>query len=152
MAFALTSFFADGVRFMGPGPLAATQSYRFTVTAAATDVDLDFGDATGTFWTAAQADSTYGAMATQVLSQVDRLVSQYSSVKSIYLPELIDRMQVPSSPTGTQYVSDGINADTLLPSYTFGASGGDTTYVLSVDYYLKPTLLPANLSYNVQIP
>ncbi len=76
MAFALTSFFADGVRFMGPGPYRATEQYVFSVTAAATDVDFDMGDATGTFWTAAQANATYGAMATQVLSEVQRLAPQ----------------------------------------------------------------------------
>jgi hypothetical protein len=152
MAFALTSFLADGVRFMGPGPLAATQTYRFTITGAATDVDLDVGDTTGTFWTDAQADTTYGAMAALVLAQVDRLVDQYSSVKSVYMPQLIDRIQVASSPTGTQYSADGIDTATLLPSYTFAASGGETSYTLAVEYFLDPTILPANLSYNVQIP
>jgi hypothetical protein len=152
MAFALTSFFSDGVRFMGPGPLAAFECYKFTITAAATDVDLDIGDATGTFWTAAQADTTYGAMATQVLEQVQREASQFSAVKSLFMPELYDRVQVETGPTGTQYVVDGIDTSTLLPSYTFATSGGDTSYSLSVEYWLKPTLLPANVNYNVQIP
>ncbi len=148
MAFALTSFFADGVRFSGPGPYRAVQHYAFTITGAATDVDLDLGDATGTFWTDAQANATYGAMATLVLEQVERLYPQYSSVKDIFVPALYDRIQVESGPTGTQYAAS-IDSTTLLPIYEFAASGGETAYVVHVEYLPDPNILPVNLSYNL---
>lgn len=52
MAFALTAFVADGQEM----DEAVTRRFRqravFTITAANTDVDLDIGDYTGTFWTA----------------------------------------------------------------------------------------------------
>lgn len=148
MAFALTSFFADGVRYSGPGPYRATQQYRFTVTAAASDVDLDLGDVTGTFWTAAQANSTYGTMATQVLAQITRLYSQYVSVENIFVPELFGRVQVASSPTGTGQYAATLDSTYLLPNYEFGTTGGSTAYTVFVDYLLDPNILPTNLSYN----
>jgi hypothetical protein len=148
MTFALTSFFADGTRFVGPGLVRATQTYAFTVTAAATDVDLDLGDPTGTFWTAAQADSTYGEMATQVLSRIEALEDNYSAVKALYTPELASFVQVASlSATGT-YTLD-IDSTTQLPDYTFYTSGGTTAYTVFVEYLMEPNILPVTLSYNV---
>lgn len=148
MTFALTSFFADGVRFSGPGPIRATQQYTFGITAAVSDVDLDLGDVTGTFWTAAQANATYGEMALQVLTQIERLYAQYSSVRDIFTPDLYNRIQVPSSPTGTQYSAE-IDATYLLPNYTFATTGGSTAYTVHVEYMLDPNILPTNLSYNI---
>lgn len=148
MAFALTSFFADGVRFSGPGPYRAKQLYCFNITAAITDVDLDIGDITGTFWTAAQANATYGTMATQVLADITRLYAQYAAISDIFTAAVFDRIQVASSPTGTQYSVD-IDATYLLPNYTFAASGGETTYTVLVEYLLDANTLPTNLSYNI---
>ncbi len=88
MTFALTSFFADGIRFAGPGPYRATETYGFTITAAASDVTLDLGNTTGTFWTAAQADATYGEMAAQVLTQIERLEANNQAVKNRFVPEI----------------------------------------------------------------
>lgn len=148
MAFALTSFFADGVRFMGPGPVRATQKYTFGITAAASDVTLDIGDVTGTFWTAAEADSTYGEMATQVLAQVERLYSQYQAVSDLFTPELASFTQVLSlSATGTYTLA--IDSTYKLPNYTFHTSGGATAYTVFVEYLMEPNMLPVNLSYNV---
>ncbi len=149
MTFALTSFFADGVRYMGPGPVRATQTYGFTITSAATDVDLDLGDATGTFWTAATANSTYGTMATQVLDRVNRLQSNYTYVKSVFSPELFPREVVSASPTGTTQMTQSIDADLLLPDYGFGTTGGLTAYTIHVEYQMEPNMLPTNLFYNI---
>lgn len=148
MTFALTSFFADGVRYSGPGPIRAVQKYAFTVTAAATDVDLDLGDATGTFWTAAKANGTYGTMATQVLTQIQRLDAQYTAVSNLFTPEIASFTKVSSlSATGT-YTLD-ISASPKLPDYTFYTGGGTTAYTVFVDYLMEPNMLPTNLSYNI---
>lgn len=149
MTFALTSFFADGVRYMGPGLVRATQSYAFTITGAVTDVDLDLGDATGTFWTAATANGTYGTMATQVLSRVEALTAQYDYVKTVFVPELFGRVQVEASPTGTTEYTQVLDSGLLLPDYGFGTSGGVTSCTVVVDYQLEPNMLPTNLSYNL---
>lgn len=147
MAFALTSFFADGTRFAGPGPYRATQTYVFTITGLTTDVDLDIGDASGTFWTAAIANTTYGEMATQVLAQIVRLEAQISAVKGIYTPQLAARIQAAAA-SGTAYTLS-INTSLTLPDYTFAASNGETAYTVFVEFLLIPNALPTNLSYNI---
>ncbi len=148
MTFALTSFFADGVRFSGPGPYRATQTYALTVTAAASDVDLDIGDATGTFWTAAQADTTYGTMAAQVLDKIEANAASLQAIKNIYTPELVGFTQVLSlSATGTYTLA--VDATTKLPNYTFHTDGGVAAYTVFVDYLLEPNFLPSNISYNI---
>lgn len=150
MAFALTSFVADGIRFSGPGPYRATEQYILTITGAVTDVALDLGNATGTFWTAATGNATYGEMAVQVLAQIDSWVDNYQAVKDIFIPELYDRIQVASSPTGTQYTAS-IGSDLLLPTINFesAASGGETAYTVAVEYLLDSNRLPTVASYNV---
>lgn len=148
MTFALTSFFADGVRFTGPGPYRATQRYVFTATAAATDVDFDLGDSTGTFWTAAQADATYGTMAAQALDFIEAGVSGIQNMSSLFTPQIAGYALVRSlSATGTYTLS--INSTLQLPDYTFHTAGGTTAYTVCVDSLLEPNIPPRNVSYNI---
>ncbi len=148
MAFALTSFVADGVRFSGPGPYRATEQYVFTVTAAATDVALDMGNTTGTFWSAATADATYGAMAAQVLETVTSWETNYQAVKNLYTPEVQDMTQVLSlSATGTYTLA--LDSTTKLPNYTFHTAGGKTAYTVFVEYLLISNRLPTNIAFNI---
>lgn len=149
MAFALTSFTADGVRFMGPGPYRASEVYVFVVTGLVTDVDFDIGDYTGTFWTDAEANATYGAMATQVKAQLAQLDANYQAVSKIYTPELADRIQAAAT-SGAAYTLS-IDSTSKLPIYTFAASNGETSYTVFVEYLLLPNYLPTNLAYNVQV-
>jgi hypothetical protein len=150
MAFALTSFYADGVRFMGPGPYAATQHVVMTITGLTTDVDLDIGDLDGTFWTDAIADATYGEMATQALATVGRIVGQAQITARVYVPQLQARLQAAAA-SGTDYTLS-LDSDTGFPLYTFAASNGELAYTVFVDILLNPTVLPYNIAYNVQIP
>lgn len=148
MTFALTSFVADGIRFQGPTPYRSKQQYVFTVTAAASDVDLDIGDTTGTFWSAAQADSTYGEMATQVLDNIEAWAANLQAVSNLYTPELAGFTQVLSlSVTGTYTLA--LDSTTKLPNYTFHTDGGATAYTVFVEYLLDPNMLPNAVSYNV---
>ncbi len=147
MAFALTSFFADGQQFNGPGLYRGYQSYVFTVTGLDTDVDFDLGDYAGTFWTDALADSTYGSLATSVLAQLERLDGNIQATKSVYTPELADRIQAAST-SGTAYTLS-LDADSFLPIYTFAASNGELTYTVFVEFLLQPNIQPANLTYNI---
>lgn len=149
MAFALTSFFADGVKYQGPGPYRALQSYVFTCTGTTADVDFDLGDYSGTFWTDAAADATYGTLATQVLTELQRLDGNYNVTARIYVPQLQARVQAAAA-SGTAYALD-INSTSLLPEYTFDAANGETAYTVFVDLQLKPNYLPTNISYNVQV-
>lgn len=76
MAFALTAFVADGQEM----DEAVTKRFRqravFTITAANTDVDLDIGDYSGTFWTAV-GGSTVGAKALLAIKDIQTRAKSY---------------------------------------------------------------------------
>jgi hypothetical protein len=149
MAFALTSFFADGERFTGPGPYRGKETYVFTVTATTADVDFDLGDLDGNFWTEALADTTYGEMATQVLDRITNLVANYATLKSVEVPQLFPYIQA-ATQSGTAYKLT-IDEDSNLPIFLFDTSNGLEAYTVIVEYLLKPNYLPTNLSYNIQV-
>lgn len=149
MAFALTSFTADGIRYMGPGPYKAVQRYILTATGLTTDVDFDIGDLTGTFWTDAEADGTYGAMATAVIALLTANYPNYQAVSGVFVPELFDRVQAAAT-SGTAYTQT-LDATTLLPIYAFAASNGEETYTVVIDYILKDGYLPLNFASNVAV-
>lgn len=147
MAFALTSFVADSMRFAGTVPYRAKQLYVFTITGTTADVTLDLGLSTGTFWTAAVADATYGQLATNVLADIKRLKANYKAVSQIYVPELAARLQAAAA-SGTSYTLS-IDSDLTLPDYTFAANNGATSYTVFVEYLLTPNTLAASIAYNV---
>lgn len=149
MAFALTSFFADGTRFTGPGPYRAYESVVFTITGLTTDVALDIGTYSGTFWTAALADADYGDVASTALAFLRKLDDQTQAVCRIYTPELADRIQAAAT-SGTAYTLS-IDATSKLPIYTFAASNGELTYTVFVEFLLNKNILPLNLASNIQV-
>lgn len=92
MAFALTKFEARGVKFEGPVPeKRAKQEVVLTITGLSTDVDLDIGSDAGTFWTDAEADSTYGDLATEALAKLQDIVSKSAALLSVKSQQLLDR-------------------------------------------------------------
>lgn len=150
MAFALTSFFADGTRYSGPGPYRATQTYVFTITGTTDDVDLDIGDYDGTFWTDAIADATYGEMATQVVAQLERLEANYVNTVKVYTPQIdgSGALLRAAAPGAGEYT---LALENFLPDYEFDTGEGLTAYTVTVELLLKPNYLPSNLAYNVQV-
>src|SRR5690606_10361317 len=147
MAFALDSFFADGYRYMGPGPVRSTQRVCFQISATAADVELDIGDFSGTFWTDALADSTTGSMAAQVLEQLQRIVDKCSSTVNVFSPQLF---AIPvAAAAGAGVMEQSISPTTLLPSYEFDAGEGLTAYTVYVELEVLPREQITNLSYNI---
>lgn len=151
MAFALTSFFADGTKYQGPGLYRAQQNIVITATGLAADVDFDVGDYSGTFWTAALADATYGTLASQVKTALQKITAQCQCVAgTAYIAELD---YDPDIIRGTTALVDvyvyNIDSTTLLPIYLFAANEGQLTYTLFVSYLLSPNMLPVNCSYNL---
>lgn len=147
MAFALTSFFADGQKFSGPGPYRAIQTVVFTITGTTADVDLDIGDYSGTFWTDAEADTDYGDLATNVKEFLQKLDDQVQATARIYTPELADRIQAAAT-SGSAYTLS-IDSTSKLPIYAFAASNGETSYTVFVDFLLDKNILPSNVAYNI---
>ena len=82
MAFALTSATVYKIDIPNATKTYGLQAIELTITRGSADVSFDWGNLSGTFWTAAKANGTYGAYATQVagvltpaLAAIDRLVS-----------------------------------------------------------------------------
>jgi hypothetical protein len=82
MAFALTD--ASFYKLDSGSPVAkrGLQVLEFKVTRGASDTDLDVGNVSGTFWTAAIADGTYGTQATLALKEFSKIASSIDGIVS----------------------------------------------------------------------
>jgi hypothetical protein len=146
VAFALTSFQSDGIKYSGPGPRRAIQTVILTITGTTADVDLDIGDDSGTFWTAALADSTYGDLAEEALSKLQTIISNATAVARIYSPEIEASGIRAAAASGTAYTLVYQNS---RPNWTFASSQGLTAYTVFIDYLLDVNILPVADSYGV---
>lgn len=135
MAFALTGFKCDGVLYAGPTRQRAIQQAHFYITAANTDVDLDIADASGTFWTAAIADATYGSMASAALSKLQLLIPGVSALQSVTSETLASygRVKAGGSAGANEYVVD-ITGN--LPNISFHSGDAPTSQVLILTWSL----------------
>ncbi len=150
MAFALTSFLADGTPCIGASVEKAVQRVILTATGTTADIDLDIGDDTGTFWTAAIANATYGEMATQALATLQKVITQATTWQSVYSPEIDASTQLRAAAAGAGTYT--LTFQNSRPNYLFNASAGLLAYTVIIEYVLKPALHPVTLSYNYQIP
>lgn len=145
MAFALTTFRARGLEIMGSQPDRAIQQIVMTAIGLATDVALDLGTDAGTFWTAALADATNGALATAALPILTNIVANAQAMSRWFISEIIDRLQAASA-SGTSYT---VTIDHLRPTLAFAASNGLTSYTIILEYVLKAGILPIEANYGV---
>lgn len=84
MAFALSAFEAIPMLLNGAQPRRAIQRVILHVTGTAADVDLDIGDDSGTFWSAAD-NTDIGANS---LVSLQNIIAQASKVCGLYSPEI----------------------------------------------------------------
>lgn len=136
MAFALTKFRAYGIRADGAQRAHVQQVASFTLTAAATDIAYDIGTTGGTFWTSAEANATYGALASAVKSLLltrlpglledNGLIACESEVLQTFL-------QVASGASGTQYT---LAISSSMPTITFVSASAPTAWVLNLRWNL----------------
>ncbi len=143
MAFALTGYVARGTDISGPNFKKGTQQVVIRATGTSADVDLDIGDAAGTFWTAAIADTTYGALATKALLSLQRVAAQSVANVAVSSNQLIDRVQVASLTTTGQFT---LANDVIGPNIAFNAGDGETAYYIILDYELNDRVFPEILS------
>lgn len=146
MAFALTSYQADAIKYMGASQRRAIQTVVLTITGTTSDIDLDIGDDDGTFWTDAVADSTYGDIATSALSSLQRIVAQASAVARIYSPEIESSGVRAAAASGTAYT---LVHEDKRPDWAFASGQGLTSYTVYIDYLLNVNTLPVAESYGV---
>lgn len=147
MTFALTKAEFRSSAFQNPSLKRGLQEVVLTITAANTDTDLDIGDASGTFWTAAQADSTYGAMAAAVLAKLQAAVAGSSYCAGILCPELQlgAYARVASSPAANQYA---LSIDTYGPDIALHSGDAPTSYHVHVFYEMAAGQFPVTAAFN----
>lgn len=138
MALALTKFIAHGTEAEEPVNKRYIQRAIFEFTAAATDVDIDVGDGTGTFWTAV-GGSEPGTSALKALKDINTRATACLGVRS---PQLMDRVQSAAAGNNGEYA---ITADTYGPSIAVKANDGETAWKLVVEWYLKDGAEPVTL-------
>lgn len=146
MTFALKSFLATGVNLCGPQPQRQTQKLVFGITGLATDVDLDLGDLSGTFWTDAVADATYGDLAADVQDWLTANYPNWAATSRVFVQELFDRI-VAAAASGTAY-SQLLNATTGLPEFTFDTNQGELIYTVVVEMEMVNNVNLNCVSYN----
>lgn len=137
MAFALTGFSARGIDVKTPTKKRGIQQVVLSVTGAAADVDLDIGDDAGTFWTAAQADATYGALAAKALTILNQIVDNAAALVAVKSPELLVKNIVTTldsaasaggSATETLTVTGLLTTDKILGA-TIVEDGANPAYI-----------------------
>jgi hypothetical protein len=148
MAFALTAAEFRSSSFQNPSYKRGAQEVVLTITGAATDTDLDIGDASGTFWTAAQADATYGTMAAEVLTKLQAAVAGTSYLRRWECPELQAGAyaQVKSSPAANQYSTD---IGTYGVNITLHSGDAPTSYHVILVYEMAAGQFPVTAAYNL---
>jgi hypothetical protein len=138
MAFALTGFASYGVNVVGPSQKRGIQRATLYITGLVTDVDLDLGDDSGTFWTEAQANSTYGELATKALDVINKIEDRSTSLIAVKSEQLIDRLQVAVA-AGTSYT---LAVQAKRPNIEFAAGQGETTYQIDIEWLLNNFQFP----------
>ncbi len=128
MTFALTRFEAYGVEAAEPLQNRFIQRAEFRITAANTDVDLDLGDYTGTFWTAVGATEP-GITALHAMKDINLYARAFLSVEGTGLN---GKTQSPASGGSTlSFLSGASVGGSVTETYTVtGLLASDT--ILSV--------------------
>ena len=115
---------------------------ELVISGSDSDVTLDLDNFSGTFWTAALADATYGTTAASVKSLLNSLTGSIAALVrvggnfTLYRP----RVMAGSEVTGTY--SQNYNDTAKLPNFAFkdGNGCGGTNIIL--DYEMNPGFLP----------
>lgn len=148
MAFQLSKAEFRSVSHQNPSYKRGVQEVVLTISGLNTDVDLDIGDAAGTFWTAAQADATYGAMSALVLAKLQAVVAGSSYCSGIRCPELElgAYAKVASAPGANQFSS---SIDTYGPDLLMHAGDAPLAYHVHVFYEMAAGQFPVSAAYNL---
>ena len=145
MAFKLTAFEARSLELQNVSFKRGIQQVVLTITAANTDTDLDIGDETGTFWTAAQADGTYGGMAALALAALKAIMANAAHMIDWHCPQLTGYIQA-AVPAGSQYQ---VAVDTLGYDFTLASGSAPTSYKMIFDVELIAGAFPVVSAYNL---
>jgi hypothetical protein len=144
MAFALTKFEARSIDIASVTYKRGIQQVVLDITGTTADVDLDIGDYSGTFWTAAVANATYGTLASNSLTVLQQIVAQAAALVEVSSQQLLDRVQVASLTTSGQF---SLAIQNTLPNLEFNAADGETAYKIILTFELNNYIFPIVAQY-----
>lgn len=125
MAFSLSKFRAYGIQTEGTVRKRALQVLEFEIAATTADVDMDFGDSSGTFW--GDVDATQMGVDVKDLV-INKIVPQLATFHEVNSEQLADRLQAAAA-SGTSYT---VAIQNHLPNLTFAASNGETSWYVQI--------------------
>ena len=143
MTLAVTSFRAYGDEIMDATNIRARQRVNITVTGANTDVSWDLASYTGTLWTAALADGTYGTVAAQAIAAM-KLIDGFGSFL-VHEGGTIPMTLVKGTSAGSGTYAAALSG--LWLNYTFNTAAAPTSATIALEIALKPEQRAINVSY-----
>ncbi len=143
MAFALTRLRAWGDKIQTATALRGTQVVELSITGANTDTDADIGDDTGTFWTDALADTTYGDVAAAAQTQLQAIVANALQLLAVNSEVLLGRYRVATGGSTTQYE---LTVENHRPDVVFYTGSAPTAWIVELVYRLDDGQFPVAAS------
>lgn len=118
-----------------------TQQLQIIVYSAAADVDWDIGDMTpGTFWTAALADGTYGAVAAKVLEALKNFNTNAAYAKPVEGNFDLYRTRTKTATDTADY--EITSWTSKVPNITFAAGAGPGNTDIRLTWGMLPGWQP----------
>lgn len=142
MALALTAFRAGGIGIQGPSRQRGYQTLGFAITGTTADVTLDFGNYTGTLWTALVATQE----GKDILALVKTIMANASSLHDVNSEQLLKRVKVASVSAAGQYQITTITNH--LPTIVVNAADGETLWQITLLIALNNGISPMISEYS----
>jgi hypothetical protein len=123
------------------------QTCEMVINGAAADVALDLDNFSGTFWTAALADGTYGAVALKIKNALQNLAKGVASTHHVGGNFILYRPRVPAGAESavTGAYSANYNDTTKLPNFVFATANGPQGTNIIVTWGMTPGIQPITI-------
>ncbi len=138
MTFALTSFQAYGIEMDEPLTKRFKQIMVLTITSANSDLTLDLGAPSGTFWTAVSGTEP-GTSALKTIANINTAAKQFNFAGG---EDLFARTQVAAAAAATDVVKTMSATYTHAPKFVYYTASAPTTQTLVLEWILNDDQLP----------
>lgn len=141
MAFSLTDVQVYGVEAEEAVNKRYTQRMILTIAAANTDIDLDIGDYSGTFWTAVGGTEP-GVTALLAVKQIQTIAQTLHAIGG---DAIRGKIQVASASNAGEYSVAMNSTNTHLPDILFDSGDAPTAYTIVLDWIVKAGQAPVEV-------
>lgn len=126
------------------GPFCS-QTLEMVISGVDADVALDLDNASGTFWTAANADGTYGAVAKAVYAALQKIQMSAASLHSWGGNFSLYRPRGATASASTGMFTANYNSTNKTPNFTFDTANGPCGTNIILTWGMKPGFQPMTL-------